>query len=148
LPPEANGRLRKREDDDNNLKEEGEKEGKGAKPFIFLARQPDLITAGIVCYLFLNLLFNIFSFFFIFFFSRVIMHRCNQQTNCSILASTNVFGDPCPGTLKYLEAHYQCVPGMLLLLLLLLLYYIGALQTRTIRQFGHKESIDFSFGRA
>ena len=40
------------------------------------------------------------------------MHRCNQQTNCSILASTNVFGDPCPGTLKYLEAHYQCVPGM------------------------------------
>jgi hypothetical protein len=76
------------------------------------------------------------------------MHRCNQQTNCSILASTNVFGDPCPGTLKYLEAHYQCVPGMLLLLLLLLLYYIGALQTRTIRQFGHKESIDFSFGRA
>ena len=49
----------------------------------------------------------------------MIMHRCNQQTNCSILASTNVFGDPCPGTLKYLEAHYQCVPGMLLLL-----YYI------------------------
>lgn len=42
----------------------------------------------------------------------MIMHRCNQQTNCSILASTNVFGDPCPGTLKYLEAHYQCVPGM------------------------------------
>lgn len=41
----------------------------------------------------------------------MIMHRCNQQTNCSILASTNVFGDPCPGTLKYLEAHYQCVPG-------------------------------------
>ena len=38
-------------------------------------------------------------------------YRCNQQTNCSILASTNVFGDPCPGTLKYLEAHYQCVPG-------------------------------------
>jgi hypothetical protein len=71
LPPEANGRLRKREDDDNNLKEEGEKEGKekGAKPFIFLARQPDLITAGIVCYLFLNLLFNIFSFFYYFFLS-------------------------------------------------------------------------------
>lgn len=23
-----------------------------------------------------------------------------------------MFGDPCPGTLKYLEAHYQCVKGI------------------------------------
>ncbi len=22
-----------------------------------------------------------------------------------------MFGDPCPGTHKYLEAHYQCVSG-------------------------------------
>ncbi|CAG2065912.1 unnamed protein product, partial [Timema podura] len=22
-----------------------------------------------------------------------------------------MFGDPCPGTLKYLEAHYQCMPA-------------------------------------
>ncbi|KAK4016000.1 hypothetical protein OUZ56_030964 [Daphnia magna] len=42
---------------------------------------------------------------------RALHSKCNQQTNCSILASTNVFGDPCPGTLKYLEAHYQCVPA-------------------------------------
>lgn len=27
-----------------------------------------------------------------------------------------MFGDPCPGTLKYLEAHYQCMPGMIDLL--------------------------------
>ncbi|CAD0206234.1 unnamed protein product [Chrysodeixis includens] len=34
-----------------------------------------------------------------------------MHQNCSILASTNMFGDPCPNTLKYLEAHYQCVPA-------------------------------------
>ncbi|PSN57298.1 hypothetical protein C0J52_02077 [Blattella germanica] len=42
---------------------------------------------------------------------RVLHNRCSQQQNCSILASTNMFGDPCPGTLKYLEAHYQCMPA-------------------------------------
>ncbi|XP_077288150.1 latrophilin Cirl-like [Arctopsyche grandis] len=39
---------------------------------------------------------------------RVLHTRCTQSQNCSILASTNVFGDPCPKTLKYLEAHYKC----------------------------------------
>ncbi|KAG8235883.1 hypothetical protein J437_LFUL010113 [Ladona fulva] len=42
---------------------------------------------------------------------RVLLNRCSQQQNCSILASTSMFGDPCPGTLKYLEAHYQCMPA-------------------------------------
>ncbi|XP_021940476.1 latrophilin Cirl isoform X4 [Zootermopsis nevadensis] len=42
---------------------------------------------------------------------RVLHSRCSQQQNCSILASTSLFGDPCPGTLKYLEAHYQCMPA-------------------------------------
>ncbi|CAK1546695.1 unnamed protein product [Leptosia nina] len=42
---------------------------------------------------------------------RVLHSRCSMQQNCSILASTNMFGDPCPNTLKYLEAHYQCVPA-------------------------------------
>ncbi|XP_031336260.1 latrophilin Cirl [Photinus pyralis] len=40
---------------------------------------------------------------------RVLHNRCSQVQNCSIPASTNMFGDPCPGTLKYLEAHYQCL---------------------------------------
>ncbi|XP_051176110.1 latrophilin Cirl-like isoform X3 [Leptopilina boulardi] len=40
---------------------------------------------------------------------RVLYNKCNQQQNCSIVASTSQFGDPCPNTLKYLEAHYQCV---------------------------------------
>ncbi|XP_025831335.1 latrophilin Cirl-like isoform X3 [Agrilus planipennis] len=42
---------------------------------------------------------------------RVLHNRCSQVQNCSILASTNMFGDPCPGTLKYLEAHFQCMPA-------------------------------------
>lgn len=42
---------------------------------------------------------------------RVLSARCSHKQNCSILASTNTFGDPCPGTHKYLEAHYLCVPG-------------------------------------
>ncbi|GAB6032764.1 hypothetical protein CHUAL_011631 [Chamberlinius hualienensis] len=42
---------------------------------------------------------------------RVLQERCSQQTSCSIQASTSVFGEPCAGTLKYLEAHYQCLPA-------------------------------------
>nr|XP_031832439.1 latrophilin Cirl-like isoform X3 [Nomia melanderi] len=40
---------------------------------------------------------------------RVLNSECNDQQNCSILASTVQFGDPCPNTHKYLEAHYRCV---------------------------------------
>ncbi|XP_037051049.1 latrophilin Cirl-like isoform X3 [Bradysia coprophila] len=40
---------------------------------------------------------------------RVLHSKCAHKQNCSVLASTNMFGDPCPGTHKYLEAHYQCV---------------------------------------
>lgn len=39
------------------------------------------------------------------------LFRCNDQQNCSIVASTSQFGDPCPNTHKYLEAHYRCVSG-------------------------------------
>ncbi|XP_054279691.1 latrophilin Cirl-like isoform X2 [Macrosteles quadrilineatus] len=42
---------------------------------------------------------------------RVLHSKCTQHQNCSIQASTSLFADPCPGTLKYLEAHYQCVPA-------------------------------------
>lgn len=36
--------------------------------------------------------------------------RCNLQANCSISVSDEQFGeDPCPGTLKYVEVHYECV---------------------------------------
>lgn len=38
-------------------------------------------------------------------------YRCNEKRNCSIQANTSLFSDPCPGTMKYLEAQYRCVPG-------------------------------------
>ena len=68
-----NGKRRRKHVDNHLKKEEEEKEEekicldikKGAVAFV--AQQPDLITTGIVCYLFLNLLFNIFSFFLFFY---------------------------------------------------------------------------------
>lgn len=43
----------------------------------------------------------------------ILSARCSQKRNCSIQASTNLFNDPCPGTVKYLEAHYACVSATL-----------------------------------
>ena len=34
--------------------------------------------------------------------------QCREQ-NCLIWASNNIFGDPCPGSTKYLNLTYQCV---------------------------------------
>ena len=34
---------------------------------------------------------------------------CDSKGSCSIPANNQVFGDPCYGTHKYLEVHYQCV---------------------------------------
>uniref|UniRef100_A0A3B4FE18 SUEL-type lectin domain-containing protein n=1 Tax=Pundamilia nyererei TaxID=303518 RepID=A0A3B4FE18_9CICH len=33
---------------------------------------------------------------------------CNGKRSCIIEASNSVFGDPCPGTYKYLEVAYDC----------------------------------------
>uniref|UniRef100_A0A3Q0RJF1 SUEL-type lectin domain-containing protein n=1 Tax=Amphilophus citrinellus TaxID=61819 RepID=A0A3Q0RJF1_AMPCI len=33
---------------------------------------------------------------------------CNGKSSCAIEASCSVFGDPCPGTYKYLEVAYDC----------------------------------------
>ncbi|XP_077417852.1 L-rhamnose-binding lectin SML-like [Vanacampus margaritifer] len=40
--------------------------------------------------------------------SPVVASRCNGKNSCSILASVNLFGDPCQGTYKYLEVAYTC----------------------------------------
>ncbi|CAH4032736.1 unnamed protein product [Pieris brassicae] len=42
---------------------------------------------------------------------RVAHNRCHMQQSCTLLANADEFGDPCPGTGKYLEIHYQCVPA-------------------------------------
>ncbi|UYV75235.1 hypothetical protein LAZ67_12003045 [Cordylochernes scorpioides] len=39
----------------------------------------------------------------------VVFQRCNTRSTCDIDASSDVFGDPCPGTYKYLEVQYQCL---------------------------------------
>ena len=34
--------------------------------------------------------------------------RCEGKKSCSVYAKNNVFGDPCPGTRKYLKVKYRC----------------------------------------
>ena len=40
-----------------------------------------------------------------------LLYRCSDREECSVSANSTLFGDPCPGTLKYLQAHYQCLPA-------------------------------------
>ncbi|XP_010079867.1 PREDICTED: latrophilin-2, partial [Pterocles gutturalis] len=35
---------------------------------------------------------------------------CNNRTQCIVVTGSDVFPDPCPGTYKYLEVQYECVP--------------------------------------
>ncbi|XP_024148699.1 L-rhamnose-binding lectin SML isoform X2 [Oryzias melastigma] len=39
----------------------------------------------------------------------LVAQQCDGTSSCTIKASNSVFGDPCPGTYKYLEASYICV---------------------------------------
>lgn len=39
----------------------------------------------------------------------IMQDRCSQSSNCSVVVSSKIFGDPCPGTSKYLEVQYHCV---------------------------------------
>lgn len=41
---------------------------------------------------------------------RVPLCRCNNRTQCVVVAGSDAFPDPCPGTYKYLEVQYDCVP--------------------------------------
>ncbi|XP_072019677.1 uncharacterized protein [Amphiura filiformis] len=38
----------------------------------------------------------------------IVQEQCEGLRTCDILASNGVFGDPCPGTFKYLEIEYLC----------------------------------------
>ncbi|XP_051805166.1 rhamnose-binding lectin-like isoform X2 [Acanthochromis polyacanthus] len=40
--------------------------------------------------------------------SGKVAERCNGKHDCSITASSSVFGDPCIGTYKYLDVTYTC----------------------------------------
>ncbi|CAJ1058885.1 protein eva-1 homolog C [Xyrichtys novacula] len=46
---------------------------------------------------------------------RKVSRRCHGRSNCSVLADTQTFGDPCfPGTRKHLRVSFTCVPRYLL----------------------------------
>ena len=38
----------------------------------------------------------------------VVRQNCNGHQTCDIMASNDVFGDPCWGTFKYLDIQYKC----------------------------------------
>ncbi|KAM9762929.1 adhesion G protein-coupled receptor L2 isoform 3-T4 [Menidia menidia] len=41
---------------------------------------------------------------------KIMSQRCNNRTQCIVITGLDVFPDPCPGTYKYLEVQYECVP--------------------------------------
>ncbi|XP_016094722.1 adhesion G protein-coupled receptor L2-like isoform X1 [Sinocyclocheilus grahami] len=41
---------------------------------------------------------------------KIMSQRCNNKTQCIVITGPDVFPDPCPGTYKYLEVQYECVP--------------------------------------
>ncbi|KAM7394184.1 hypothetical protein PAMP_020998 [Pampus punctatissimus] len=45
---------------------------------------------------------------------KIMSLRCNNRTQCVVLAGPDIFPDPCPGTFKYLEVQYECVPYIFL----------------------------------
>uniref|UniRef100_A0A667XUZ7 Adhesion G protein-coupled receptor L1 n=1 Tax=Myripristis murdjan TaxID=586833 RepID=A0A667XUZ7_9TELE len=38
---------------------------------------------------------------------KIMSQRCNNRTQCVVVAGSDVFPDPCPGTYKYLEIQYE-----------------------------------------
>uniref|UniRef100_A0A8C7TTY7 SUEL-type lectin domain-containing protein n=1 Tax=Oncorhynchus mykiss TaxID=8022 RepID=A0A8C7TTY7_ONCMY len=38
---------------------------------------------------------------------KIMSLRCNNRTQCVVVAGPDVFPDPCPGTYKYLEVQYE-----------------------------------------
>ena len=42
---------------------------------------------------------------------RIIRKKCDKERSCELYAKNSVFGDPCPGTSKYLNVVFACVPS-------------------------------------
>ena len=34
---------------------------------------------------------------------------CQDKTACQLIVNSDIFGEPCPGTFKYIEIHYSCI---------------------------------------
>ncbi|XP_072030644.1 latrophilin-like protein 1 [Amphiura filiformis] len=43
---------------------------------------------------------------------QIVQDLCNWKRMCEVHASNGVFGDPCPGTAKYLEISFRCIEAM------------------------------------
>ncbi|GLV34931.1 Calcium-independent receptor for alpha-latrotoxin [Carabus blaptoides fortunei] len=39
----------------------------------------------------------------------IVVDKCENKRSCNIFVSSNVFGNPCPNTYKYLSVRYECV---------------------------------------
>ena len=44
--------------------------------------------------------------------SHYFISRCGNKHLCDVPVDSSIFGDPCPGTFKYIEVHYACRRGM------------------------------------
>ncbi|XP_059091088.1 latrophilin Cirl-like isoform X2 [Tigriopus californicus] len=42
--------------------------------------------------------------------TRIMQSRCDGKRLCEMSVNSDIFGDPCPGTHKYMEVHYACSP--------------------------------------
>ncbi len=39
--------------------------------------------------------------------------RCDNKNECKMWVNSDIFGDPCPGTHKYVEVHFACKPRII-----------------------------------
>lgn len=46
--------------------------------------------------------------------TELVGRLCNGQSACHLPAANEIFGDTCPGVLKYLQVKYRCVWNMML----------------------------------
>ena len=48
---------------------------------------------------------------------RAMQTRCSNKNQCIVPVQSSIFGDPCPGTYKYIEVHYTCRKGRFTILI-------------------------------
>jgi len=85
-----------------------------------------LLTLYVLTYLFIYLLTYLFTYLFIYLVTYLVTRlalylyhlfsvylcRCGGRNWCVVRSNYDQFGDPCPGTSKYLQVTYECI-GML-----------------------------------
>ena len=54
---------------------------------------------------------------------RAMQTRCSNKNQCIVPVQSSIFGDPCPGTYKYIEVHYTCRKGTHLICLISFIYF-------------------------